>query len=160
MATSPRATSGGVLASLQDRMARSDLSAKLHARSFRASRGRLGAVVQGRPVLLLATTGRRTGERREVVVMYLRDGDRYLVVPSNAADPDRPPAWWSNLQAEPHGQVLVEGRWRTVDAAALPDDERDRWWPTLTAHNPNWGRFQTETDRRFPVVALTPRSPR
>lgn len=146
----------GLLAGLQDRLARSDVSARLHARAFRASRGRLGAVVQGKPVLLLATTGRRSGERREVVVMFVRDGDRYLVVPSNAADPDRPPAWWRNLQATPTAEVLVDGGWRDVHAAALPDADRDRWWPTLVAHNPNWARFQAETARRFPVVALSP----
>lgn len=149
-------TEQGWLEALQDRVARSDLSAKMHRMAFRASRGRLGAEVQGKSVLLVATTGRRTGKRREVVVMFFRDGDRYLVVPSNAAEPDRPPAWWRNLQAEPRAEVLVDGAWRAVRAAALPDAERDALWPELAAYNPNWERFQQETARRFPVVALTP----
>lgn len=88
--------------------------------------------------------------------MYLRDGDRYLVVPSNAADPDTPPAWWRNLGADPRAEVLVEGRWRDVAATALDQDERDAAWPRMIAHNPNWERFQQESARRFPVVALAP----
>lgn len=156
MATRADAGRSGPMAALQDRMARSGLSAKLHARMFRLSGGRVGGVVQGKGVLLLATTGRRSGRRREVVVMYLRDGGRYLVVPSNAADPDTPPAWWRNLAADPRAQVLVDRRWQDVEATALDDDEREASWPRMIAHNPNWERFQQESSRRFPVVALTP----
>lgn len=157
MTDEARAT-GPVLA-IQDRIARSNLSAKLHAKVFRLSGGRVGGVVQGKAVLLLATTGRRSGQCREVVVMYLRDGDRYLVIPSNAADPDTPPAWWRNLAVDPRAQVLVDGRWQDVEATALDDEERDAAWPAMITHNPNWERFQQQSRRRFPVVALT-RSPR
>ncbi len=148
----------GVVGRLVDRFARSDTSAWFHARVLRASGGRVATEVQGKPVLLLATTGRRTGQRREVALMYLEDGGRYLVVPANAARPDEPPLWWRNLQADPTAEVLVGGTWRPVRGDALDDDERDRVWPRMTAHNPNWGRFQAETARRFPVVALDPAS--
>lgn len=150
----------GPRAAVQERMSRSDTSAKLHAWAFRRTRGRLGAVVDGRDVLLLETLGRRSGERRHVVVMFVRDQGRFLVVPSNAADPDRPPAWWLNLRARPEARTLVDGRWQHVRADVLPPPQRAQWWPRMIAHNPNWGRFQDETSRRFPIVALTPRDPR
>lgn len=143
-------------AAIKERMSRSDVSARLHARAFRASRGRIGAVVDGRDVLLLETIGRRTGDLRHVVVMFVRDHGRFLVVPSNAADPDRPPAWWLNLRAQPEARTLVDGRWRRVRADVLPPSQRNAWWPRMVEHNPNWGRFQEETSRRFPIVALNP----
>lgn len=150
------ARGSGPRAAIQDRMARSDVSARFHARAFRKTGGRIGAVVDGRDVLLLETVGRRSGDPRRAVVMFVVDHGRYLVVPSNAADPDRSPSWWLNLRANPEARMLVGRRWHQVRADALPPSQRDQWWPRMIAHNPNWGRFQDETSRRFPIVALTP----
>lgn len=141
---------------IADRLSRSGFSARMHARAFRASRGRLGAAVQGKSILLLSTTGRRTGVAREVVLMHYQEGGRWLVVASNAAEPDRPPQWWLNLQADPRARVMVSGRWHEVVARALSADERDRLWPDLVSYNPHWDCYQAETTRRFPVVALAP----
>lgn len=146
----------GTLDAVKERFATSDAAARMHRRVFRASHGRVGGSVEGRPVLLLATTGRRSGQRREVVIVHHDHDGRYLVVPSNAAHPERPPAWWCNLQAHPDAEVLVGGRWHHVVAATLPDDERDALWPTLTTMNPHWAQAQQAAARRFPVVALTP----
>lgn len=146
------------LEAVKMRLATSDTTAKMHRRVFRVSRGRVGGRVEGRPVLLLATTGQRTGRRREVVLVYYGDGGRYLVVPSNAAHPDRDPAWWRNLREHPDADVLVAGERHHVVAAALPDEERDRLWPQLVTHNPHWQQAQLATSRRFPVVALDPRA--
>lgn len=144
----------GPRAAVKERMSRSDVSARLHARAFRSSRGRIGAVVDGRDVLLLETIGRRSGDPRHVVVMFVREHGRFLVVPSNAAAPDRPPAWWLNLRAQPEARTLVDGRWHRVRAEELSPAQREEWWPRMLEHNPNWGRFQEETARRFPIVAL------
>lgn len=144
----------GALAAVKERLATSDTSARMHRRVFRASSGRIGARVEGRPVLLLKTTGRRTGRRREVVIVYYEHNGRYLVVPSNAAHPDREPNWWRNLQTHPAADILVDGQWLRVAAVALSDEERDRLWPTLSAHNPHWDQAQRSATRRFPVVAL------
>lgn len=149
----------GTLEAVKTRLATSDKTAKVHRRVFRVSRGRVGGRVEGRPVLLLTTTGRRTGRRRQVVIVYYQDEGRYLVVPSNAAHPDSDPAWWSNLREHPHAEILVAGEQRHVVGAALPDEERDRLWPRLMAHNPHWQQAQQATSRRFPVVALEPHRP-
>lgn len=137
-----------------DRMARSDLSWKVHRFFYRLSGGRMGGAVRGIPVLLLTTKGRRTQQLHTVPLMYLREGGRILVVASNAANPDRPPGWWFNLQAHPEAEVQVMGERRKVRACDLDPDERDALWPRLVAHNPNWGKYQRETERRIGVVAL------
>ncbi len=139
---------------VNDRMARSGLSSRMHRLAYRLSGGRMGGEVKGVPVLLLATEGRRSKKRRTVPLMYLPDGDRLLVVASNAADPDRPPGWWFNLQANPEADVQVGASQHRVRASDLEAEEREVLWPRLAAHNPNWARFQGETSRRFPVVAL------
>ena len=114
----------------------------------------MGGEVKGVPVLLLTTVGRRSKKRRTVPLMYLPDGDRLLVVASNAADPGCPPGWWFNLQADSNADVRLGAARHRVWASDLGDEERQALWPRLAAHNPNWARFQSETDRRFPVVAL------
>lgn len=141
---------------ISDRMARSDLSSKIHRFVYRLSGGRMGGRAKGVPVLLLTTVGRRSGKQRTVPLMYLADGERLLVVASNAADPDHPPGWWFNLRSHPQARVQV-GRTRyAVRSSDLDPVDRDAWWPRLATHNPNWARFQEETGRRFPVVALDP----
>jgi len=139
---------------INDRMARSDLSSKMHRFVYRLSGGRMGSDVKGVPVVLLTTEGRRSKKRRTVPLMCLLDGDRLLVVASNAADPDRPPGWWFNLQANPDAEVQLGTSRRPVQASDLDAEEREALWPRLASHNPNWARFQEETNRRFPVVAL------
>lgn len=139
---------------INDRMARSDLSWKMHRFFYRLSGGRMGNKTKGVPVLLLTTEGRRSKKRRTVPLMYLAGGNRMLVVASNAADPDRPPGWWFNLQANPNAQAQVGSAHHSVSASNLDAAEREALWPRLAAHNPNWARFQEETSRSFPVVAL------
>lgn len=148
----------GALDAARERLATSDTTARMHRRLFRSSGGRIGGRVEGRPVLLLTTTGWRTGRRRDVVVVHYEDNGRHLVVPSNAAHPDRDPGWWRNLQANPEAQVLVNGWRQGVVAVALPDEERDRLWPSLMAFNPHWEKTRRATSRRVAIVALVPRS--
>src|SRR4051794_27033202 len=84
---------------------------RIHARLVRASKGRLrfGFLFAGNvPVLALTTKGRKSGEPRSSVVGYLRDGDAFAVVASNAGS-DRTPAWWLNLQDDPAAEVDAEG---------------------------------------------------
>lgn len=141
---------------MNDRLARSDLSSRMHRLAYRLSNGLMGSRIDGVPVLLLTTVGRKTGRSRTVPLMYLPDGERMLVVASNAASPDRPPGWWFNIQSDRHALVQVGGDRFGVLAHELDDADRDGWWPQLAELNPKWERFQAETDRRFPVVVLQP----
>jgi deazaflavin-dependent oxidoreductase (nitroreductase family) len=123
---------------------------------FRANGGAVGGQFEGAPLLLLTTTGRRSGERRTSPMMYLDDGSgRWLVFASKAGMPTHP-AWFLNLEADP--RVTVEIGDRTVEASAvvLEGDERDRWFAEQARRYPGFAEYQAKTDRVIPVVALVP----
>lgn len=126
----------------------------MHGFAYRISGGRMGNNVRGVPVLLLTTVGRRTMKTRTVPLMYMADGNRMLVVASNASAPERPPGWWFNLDADPTAHVRAGRRRGTVRARQLDSVERDEVWPRLAGHNPNWAKFQEETSRAFAVISL------
>jgi deazaflavin-dependent oxidoreductase (nitroreductase family) len=103
--------------------------APLDRRLLRATRGRLG--LTGAPVyptLLLTTTGRRSGLPRTTPVMYVRDGERFVVT-SESFGQQRPAAWPLNLDASPHAVVEVDGRSLECRAQRLGEAEADRLWP-------------------------------
>jgi deazaflavin-dependent oxidoreductase (nitroreductase family) len=116
---------------------------------FRAAGGQLG----DRALLLLTTTGARTGQPRTTPMMYVPDGDRLLVIASNAGAP-RHPDWYLNLVADP--RVTVEARGETYPATARPlagDELTDRW-AYITSRYPFFVEHQSRIRRRIPVVAL------
>jgi deazaflavin-dependent oxidoreductase (nitroreductase family) len=128
----------------------------LHRVLYRASGGRIGGRVWGLRVVLLTTTGRRSGKRRTVPLCSLRDGENVVVIGSYGGL-DRPPAWSLNLEAEPHAE-LVDGRMRrAVTARTASADERERLWAELTAQAPGYLEYQRRTAREIPVVILQPR---
>lgn len=125
-----------------------------HSGVYRASRGRLLGRVAGMPVLLLTTTGRRSGKRRTAVLTYFRDGADLVVIGSFGGS-DLPPAWWLNLQRDPQASVLIGGTTSWVTARAGTAEERDRLWPLVTTAHPGYARYQERTARLIPIVMLT-----
>jgi F420H(2)-dependent quinone reductase len=121
----------------------------------RLSGGRIGGSKRGVPIGLLTTVGRRSGKRRTVPLMYMQDGDRFLVVASNAGL-DAPPAWYLNLQADPEATFRPGSEPCQVRGRELSDAEQREVWGRMTSHNPLWGAFQECTARRTAVVALEP----
>ena len=120
---------------------------------FAISRGRIGGSMQGAPIGLLHTTGRRSGHSHTVPVVYLDDGRRFLVVASNSGFYPAP-AWQLNLLAEPNAQSRTRACTERVQAREVTGQERAELWPRLLDHNPMWGAYQTCTDRQLAVVAL------
>ncbi|MEV8545007.1 nitroreductase/quinone reductase family protein [Streptomyces sp. NPDC051572] len=120
---------------------------------FRANRGRMSGYFEGARLLLLTTTGARTGTPHTTPVGYLPDGDRVLVIAS-AAGSDRHPDWFRNLVAHP--QVTVESGVFTYEARAevLTGEERDRLFARAVEADEGWATYQEKTDRIIPVVAL------
>ncbi len=112
----------------------------------------------GVPALLLRTTGRRSGTVRTNGLVYARDGDDYLVVPSNGGA-DRPPSWLYNLQANPDVEIQI-GRERHKGTARVvePSDKSyERLWKVVNAHNRDrYSAYQQKTARPIPVVAIRP----
>jgi deazaflavin-dependent oxidoreductase (nitroreductase family) len=134
-----------------------DYNARIVA-EFRANRGRVGGNFEGAPLLLLHSTGARTG--REIVkpMMFLRDGDRYLVFASKGGAPENP-AWYHNLVAHPDAEIEVGAETIPVRAEVLAGEERDRKYAEQAALYPGFAEYQQKTDRVIPVVALVPTGP-
>ena len=127
---------------------------RAHARLYRRTRGRFGRkTLSGRPVLVLTTTGAVSGARRSVPLVYMEDGDRLIVVPSNSGN-EEAPGWWRNLQATPAAEVQIGEQRREVAARALDGPEREALWERAMSFNPNWDRCQEATTREVPLVAL------
>lgn len=109
-------------------------------------------------LVLLTTTGRRSGERRTTPMMFHRDGDRVLVIASNIGAP-RHPDWYLNLVADPEVTVEVgdeSGAARRAVAHTLEGAERTPVWEMLKTNYPFFAEHERATERTIPVVALTP----
>jgi deazaflavin-dependent oxidoreductase (nitroreductase family) len=122
---------------------------------FRANHGRLGGQFEGAPVLLLHSIGARSGEERVNPMMYLADGDRYLVFAS-AAGADRNPAWYWNLVAHPDARIEVGDEHLDVRAIELEGSERDAKYAEQAKRYPGFAGYERKTSRTIPVLALLP----
>lgn len=125
---------------------------------YRKSNGRLGGKTNsGGPVLLLSTTGRRTGELRTVALGYYEDEDHWYVVGSNGGQ-STAPAWALNLQQNPSSSVQVGEQVIDTTAELLVEPQRAVAWEGFTKVYPDYLRAQTWTDRTFPLFRL-PKTP-
>jgi len=113
-----------------------------------------GASMGDRPLLLLTTIGRRTGQRRTSPMMYVRDGDRLLVIASNNGAATAP-EWYHNLVAEPLVTVEVPGREYQARATPLTGEDYDRQWARIKEGFPFFAEHEQRAGRQIPVVALT-----
>lgn len=129
--------------------------AGLHASLYRASGGRLGGRIVGNPVLVLVTTGRRSGAERHTPLLYLPDGDDLVIVASNGGTASHP-AWWFNLESEPRAGVILDNRRLTVTASEATGDDKAGLWDRLVQMYPGYAEYQRKTDREIPVVRLRP----
>lgn len=121
---------------------------------FRANRGRVGGWFEGARLLLLTTTGARSGRPHTVPLGYLPDGgDRVLVIASAAGAPQHP-AWYHNLVADPVGTVEDGVFTYEAKATVLTGEERDRAFARAVEADPGWAEYQAKTTRVLPVVAL------
>ena len=132
------------------------LGRTLHVAMFRLTRGRLGGQIGQRRVLLLTTRGRRSGHPHTLPILFLelQDGD-LLVAASNAADPERNPAWLLNLRARPSVEVEVPSApRRPAHAKEVSEAEYADFWARYTTAYPNFIKYQQRTTRRIPLVRL------
>lgn len=127
----------------------------LHKAVYRASGGRVLGRIRGVPVLLLTTTGRKSGRARSTPLLYVPDADAYVLAASNGGRPSHP-SWYRNLEHQPAAKILVGNRTLTVRATVASQDERARLWDLLTSRYPPFAAYQRKTSRRIPVVTLRP----
>jgi deazaflavin-dependent oxidoreductase (nitroreductase family) len=124
---------------------------------YRASGGRLGSrFLRGAPVLLLTTTGRKSGERRTTPLIYLEDGARLVLVASKGGS-KRHPLWYRNLSADPDCEVQIGRERRKCRARTAGAPEKAALWPRLLELYPDYASYQARTRRDIPVVILEPR---
>jgi deazaflavin-dependent oxidoreductase (nitroreductase family) len=129
------------------------LFGKEHTRRYRETGGDVGHEWQGTQTLLLTTTGRKSGEPRELPLIYAPWDDTYLVVASNGGS-DQPPAWYLNLEANPEVEVQVrDDRFKARARVATPE-EKAEMWTTMTAEWPAYDDYQKKTDREIPIIVL------
>jgi deazaflavin-dependent oxidoreductase (nitroreductase family) len=123
---------------------------------FRANGGKVGGPFEGATLLLLHTTGAKSGKPRLSPLAYLTVDGRMLIVGSYAGAP-KDPAWVHNLRAHPRAHVEVGTEAYDVDVRELPADERDATYPKIVELAPVFADYQAKTDRAIPLFELTPR---
>jgi deazaflavin-dependent oxidoreductase (nitroreductase family) len=129
---------------------------KIHRTLFTLSKGRIGGRLRGMPIVLLTTTGRKSGEpRQNMVGVPLIDGDRLVLVASFGGAPNHP-QWFLNLKARPRVEVTREGRTSPMEARVAEGPEREELWQRVVASNSDIGKHQTQITREIPVVVLEP----
>jgi deazaflavin-dependent oxidoreductase (nitroreductase family) len=133
-----------------------DWNAKIIA-EFRANAGQVGGPFQGASLLLLHTTGAKSGKERVNPMMYRRVGDNYAVFASKAGAPTNPD-WYHNLRANPRVRVEIGREERDVVARVAQGDERHRLWEAQKKVTPGFADYEAKTDRQIPVIVLEPAS--
>ena len=124
-----------------------------HTDRYKETDGDVGHDWQGTQVLLLTTTGRKTGEERELPLIYGTNGDDYLIVASKGGA-DQPPAWYLNLKADPNVVVQVKGDRFDAQAREASPEEKADLWSTMTAEWPAYDEYQKKTERDIPIIVL------
>ncbi len=123
---------------------------------FRANDGKVGGPFEGAPLLLLHTTGGKTGEERINPLMYLADGDRYVVFASKGGH-DYHPHWMLNIEANPEVEIEVGKDRHKGKAEVLRDGpERDRLYAEQVKRFPQFGEYEEKAARTIPVVVIEP----
>jgi deazaflavin-dependent oxidoreductase (nitroreductase family) len=120
---------------------------------FRAPQGQVGGGFAGAPVLLLTTTGAKTGRRHTTPLVYLADGERWAVIASMGGAPKHP-AWYHNVVANPRVTVEVGAEAFEATATVAPEPERTRLFRAQAELRPNFADYEQKTTRVIPVVVL------
>jgi deazaflavin-dependent oxidoreductase (nitroreductase family) len=121
---------------------------------FRANHGQVGGPFTGAPMLVLTTTGAKSGEARVNPLVYLADGDRLVIFASKAGAPTNPD-WYHNLRAHPRVTVERGDETFAADAIVVEGEERDRLYAQQASVMPGFAEYQEKTARVIPVVVLT-----
>lgn len=129
---------------------------RAHTWLYRKSDGTVaGKFLKSAPVALVTTIGRRSGEPRTVPLIYLREGDRVVLVAAQAGRATHP-LWYLNLQADPYVTVQIKGEVLNLTARDATDAERAQYWPRLALVYSGWDVYQSWTERVIPVVICDP----
>lgn len=133
------------------------LIADVRASGGRPSQGPLA----GHPIMLLYTTGAKSGERRRAIVTYSTDGDGYVIAGTNSGNRSKHPSWLANIHADPNVTVEVASQTFEATASEATDAARDRLWDQHVAQLPWFGKYPEQvTERLIPVVRIAAKAPK
>ena len=127
----------------------------LHVVIYRMSGGKFANEIANMPILLITTVGRKSGKPHTNPVVYLQDGQDYLVTAS-VAGKDWHPSWYFNLQNRPQATIKVGAKTFDVKATIITGDERTRLYEKFKAASSNFEKYEKATSRVIPVIRLTP----
>lgn len=123
---------------------------------YKISNGKIGGRLPGLEVLLLTTTGRKTGKKRTTPLGYFKDGQgSYVIIGSNAGF-DSHPAWFYNLKSQPHVTIQIKDKQLDVNAEVAEPDKRSQLWGQLIKLAPFYDNYTKKTSREIPIVILHP----
>ena len=125
----------------------------LHTLTYRLTGGRVGRRLVHNDMLLLTTTGRHSGRKHTIPLLYLHDGDNIIVIASWGGR-DYPPHWYLNVTADPNVGVQINAETWTAAARELNEPERSLWWDRAVVAYAGYGEYQSRTDRVIPVLRL------
>ncbi len=123
---------------------------------FRANDGKVGGPFEGATMLLLHTKGAKSGLPRVNPLVYLPDGERYVIIASKGGAPEDP-QWYRNLLADPNVEIEVDTRRFPVRATVITGPERDVLYARQVERRPAFAEYEKRTTRTIPVIALEPR---
>ena len=128
----------------------------LHRAIVKGSNGRIGGTGFGMPVVILTTTGRKSGKKRSTMLTTpIHDDQRVVLVASYGGD-DRHPAWFLNLRDNPDVELEMRGKKRAMRARVASSDEKATLWPDVVKSHKGYADYQTKTEREIPLVILEP----
>src|SRR3989442_1393790 len=128
----------------------------LHRGVVKGTGGRVGGTGFGMPVVILTTTGRKSGKQRTTMLTTpVHDDSRVVLVASYGGD-DRNPSWFLNLRDNPDVELEMNGKKRAMRAHVASAEERAALWPRVVDRYKGYGQYQTRTEREIPLVILEP----
>ena len=122
---------------------------------YNVSGGRIGGKMGKAPVLLLTTTGRKTGKQRTLPLIYIMDGSAYVITAS-AGGADKHPGWFFNIRSNPQATIQVKDKHIKVTAEIAGPEKKPELWARLVEVAPNFAGYQKRTSREIPMVILHP----
>lgn len=132
------------------------LMSNLNTAVYRLTGGRIGGrFLRGAPVFLVTTIGRKSGQPRTAPLLYLKEGDDYVIVASKGGMSHHP-QWYLNIEANPEVEIEIGREKLNARARRASDAEKTALWPKLVAMYPDYDDYQARTDRNIPVVILSP----
>jgi deazaflavin-dependent oxidoreductase (nitroreductase family) len=131
------------------------LGSGAHAGVYRATGGKLFGRMGKSPILLLNTVGRKSGKKRTSPLLYVMDGEDFVIIASKGGASAHP-AWYLNLMANPEATVEIEDREVRVRAEEADSEEKSRLWQKMVEMYPAYDAYQEKTEREIPLLVLRP----